>query len=148
MLWKKKHFNPVEEHLIVTHIRHAEKSCSGEIRLYVESKVIGGQLEARTIAVFKKLKMYKTLERNAVLIYIALDDRKFAVFGDEGIHQKLGFHFWTEKAAELQDKFKNGHVVPGVCAVIDEIGEALKAHFPHKIADDKNQLSDKPVYGK
>ena len=148
MLFKKKHFDPVEEHQIVTHIRQAEKACSGEIRVYVESKVLGGSLEERTIQIFKRLKMYRTRERNGVLIYIALEDRKFAVFGDEGIHQKLGFQFWTQKAAELKTTFKQGHVVLGVCAVITEIGQALKTHFPHTESDDDNQLSDAPVYGK
>ncbi len=148
MFWtkKKKFFDTLEEKQIMAAIRTAETASSGEIRVYVES-LCEDAVEKRTVEIFKKLKMYRTKERNGVLIYIAMESRKFAIFGDEGIHKKMGFSFWTTEAATLKSFLTEGEIVAGVCKVAIDIGEALKGHFPHP-PDDKNELSDKPVYGK
>lgn len=148
MFWtkKKKFFNNEEEQRIMAAIQTAEKASSGEIRVYVESEC-ANSVEKRTVEIFKKLKMFKTKERNGVLIYIAMESRKFAIFGDEGIHKKMGFSYWTTEAATLKTFLTEERIVDGVCKVALDIGEALKAHFPYQ-SDDKNELPDKPVYGK
>lgn len=148
MFWtkKKKFFTTHEEKQIMAAIRTAETASSGEIRVYVESLCDGG-VEKRTVEIFKKLKMYRTRERNGVLIYLAVESRKFAIFGDEGIHKAMGFSFWTNEVATLKTFLAEDKIVEGVCKVAVDIGEALKVHFPHP-PDDKNELSDKPVYGK
>ena len=148
MFWikKKQFFDETEERQIMSAIQKAEKASSGEIRVYVESEC-ADSVEQRTIAIFKKLKMYRTHERNGVLIYIAMDSRKFAIFGDEGIHKKMGFNFWTNEAATLKTFLSTEQIVEGICQVIIDIGEVLKVHFPHA-SDDRNELPDKPVYGK
>jgi uncharacterized membrane protein len=143
---KKTFFNALEEKQIMASIRHAENASSGEIRLYVESHCKTATPE-RAIEVFKKLKMHRTRERNAVLLYIAMGDHKFAIFGDDGIHQKMGIRFWEAEAATLKVFFQKGEIIAGLCQVIEDIGQTLKTHFPHP-PDDKNELSDKPVYGR
>lgn len=148
MFWtkKKKIFNNEEEQRIMAAIQTAEKASSGEIRVYVESEC-ANSVEKRTVEIFKKLKMFKTQERNGVLIYIAMESRKFAIFGDEGIHKKMGFSYWTTEAATLKSFLTEERIVDGICKVALDIGEALKAHFAYQ-SDDKNELPDKPVYGK
>lgn len=148
MFWtkKKQFFNNEEEERIMAAIGMAETASSGEIRLYVESEC-ADSVEKRTVEIFKKLKMHKTRERNGVLIYIAMESRKFAIFGDEGIHKKMGFSYWTTEVATLKTFLVDERIVDGVCQVALDIGEALKAHFPYQ-SDDKNELPDKPVYGK
>ena len=148
MFWtkKKKFFDKIKEKRIMAAIRAAETASSGEIRVYIES-VCADSVEKRTLEIFKKLKMYMTHERNGVLIYIAIESRKFAIFGDEGIHKKMGFSFWTNEAATLKTYLSEDKIVEGICKVAVDIGEALKSHFPHQ-SDDKNELPDTPVYGK
>ncbi len=145
-LFKKQFFNQDEEQHIMKAIRHAEKESSGEVRLYVESHCKTATHE-RAMAMFKKLKMHRTAERNGVLIYIAMMDKQFAIFGDEGIHQKMGFNFWTSEAETLKTYLSKGETVEGICKAIEDIGQVLKEHFPPN-GDDKNELSDKPVYGR
>ena len=70
-----------------------------------------------------------------------------AIFGDEGIHKKMGFSFWTTEVATLKTFLTEERMVDGICKVALDIGEVLKVHFPYQ-SDDKNELSDKPVYGK
>ena len=143
---KKTFFNPAEEKQIMASIRHAETASSGEIRVYVESHCTTTPPE-RTIDMFKKLKMHRTKERNGVLLYVAIKDHKFAIFGDEGIHQKMGIQFWKTEAATLKSFFEKEQIVEGLCQVVEDIGQTLKVHFP-RASDDKNELPDKPVYGK
>ncbi len=142
---KKQFFTQDEEKRVMSAIKAAEKTSSGEIRVFVESHCTGA-VNTRTIEVFKKLKMQHTHERNAVLVYLAMDSRHFAVFGDEGIHQKMGFQFWTNEAATFKSALKKGDIIGGICDVVLDIGETLKTHFPHP-PHKKNELPDKPVYG-
>jgi uncharacterized membrane protein len=142
---KKQFFTHDEEKQIMSAIQTAEKASSGEVRVFVESNCVG-TVEKRTIEIFKKLKMQRTTERNGVLVYLATDSRHFAVFGDEGIHQKMGFQFWTNEAATFKSSLEKGDVVGGICQVVLDIGETLKAHFPHPPSK-KNELPDTPVYG-
>jgi uncharacterized membrane protein len=142
---KKKFFTKTEEKHILSAIKEAELASSGEVRVFVESHC-KGNIEARTIDIFKQLKMHKTRERNAVLIYVAIKDRRFTIFGDEGIHQKMGFQFWNAEAATLKSFFVENKIIDGLSATIISIGQILKEHFPYS-TDDKNELPDTIVYG-
>lgn len=142
---KKQFFTNAEEKHIMLAIKTAETASSGEIRVFVESNCVG-TVEKRTVEIFKELKMQHTKERNGVLVYLATDSRHFAVFGDEGIHQKMGFQFWTNEAATFKMALEKGDIIGGICTVITDIGETLKTHFP-KPPQKKNELPDKPVYG-
>jgi uncharacterized membrane protein len=142
---KKKFFTKTEEKHILSAIKEAELASSGEVRVFVESHC-KGDIEARTIDIFKQLKMHKTRERNAVLIYVAIKDRRFTIFGDEGIHQKMGFQFWNAEAAILKSFFVDNKIIDGLSTTIISIGQILKEHFPYS-TDDKNELPDTIAYG-
>ena len=138
-------FKVHEEHQILKAIKQAETVCSGEIRVFVEDKC-PETVQGRTLEVFKKLKMFETRQRNGILIYIALKDKKFSVFGDEGIHQHLGFHFWRTEAKYLREFFEEDMMVIGLCHVIKHLGDTMQPIFPHT-DNDTNELPDEIVYG-
>ena len=69
--------------------------------------------------------MYKTAERNAVLVYVAIKDHQLAVFGDEGIHQKVGKEYWNRVVSEMLTKFNRDDYADGISICVKEIGEAL-----------------------
>lgn len=149
-LFKKKqreYFTPAEKDIIVTAIQEAERRTSGEIRIYVESKceMVNPVLRAREI--FFQLKMDQTASRNGVLLYLAMDDHQLAVFGDEGIHQKVGHEFWQKEVAIMLEEFKQKHFIEGIAHIVEDIGEALVTHFPYDGATDKNELPDDIVFG-
>ena len=58
-------------------IQQAEKNTSGEIRIHIENHTSMDVLD-RAAQVFAELKMHKTLLRNGILIYIALQDHRLA----------------------------------------------------------------------
>lgn len=132
---------------MVEAIRSAEKQTSGEIRLFMEQRCAFLNPLDRAKEVFAELKMFKTKDRNAVLLYIATKDQQLAVLGDEGIYQKMGQAFWDSEVKLILSEFKQHHFIDGVCKIIGDVGVALKENFPYE-SDDKNELDDGIVYGK
>ena len=49
------------------------------------------------------------------LIYLAVDDRKFCIIGDAGIHQIVGNNFWEEITGQMGVYFRENHFVDGSC---------------------------------
>ena len=144
---KQTFFSKEEEGRMVEAIRSAEKQTSGEIRLFMEQRCAFLNPLDRAKEVFAELEMFKTKDRNAVLLYIATKDQQLAVLGDEGIYQKMGQAFWDSEVKLILSEFKQHHFIDGVCKIIGDVGVALKENFPYE-SDDKNELDDGIVYGK
>ena len=121
---------------VVEAIGAAEARSHGEIRVHVEGRCPGGDPVARGSAVFEKLGMTATGRRNGVLVYVATKDRRFAVLGDTGIHEKVGAEFWSDVAAAMGRRFAAGEFAEGIIQAILRAGDALAAHFPRAGAAD------------
>lgn len=145
---KKVFFTAPEQARIVEAIRVAEKETSGEVRIYVESKNAMVNPLDRAAEVFYQLKMQNTAHRNGVLLYIAMEDHELALFGDEGIHKKVGEEYWKTAVKKMIDEFANQHIVDGIVQCILQIGHTLKETFPYEATTDKNELPDDMVFGK
>jgi uncharacterized membrane protein len=91
--------------------------------------------------------MHKTAERNGVLFYLAVNDRKFAIIGDAGINAKVPPGFWDDISELLKKNFKEGKFTEGLSEGILLAGEHLKKHFPHR-PDDVNELPDEISFDK
>jgi uncharacterized membrane protein len=133
---------------LVEAIQLAEKNTSGEIRVFVESKL--GKVDALTRAkeIFFKNKMNETNQRNGVLVYVAVNDKKIAIYADQGIYEKMGIEFWYTQVQEMTSHFKAMNYITGISTVVNEIGIALQNHFPFDRATDTNELSDEIMIGK
>ena len=148
--WKKPKplFHEEDNRLIVKAIRHAEQRTSGEVRVFVESRCSWVDAMDRAAEIFFTLKMEQTEERNAVLVYIALKDHQLAVFGDEGIHKKVGSEYWNRLVQEMLDSSNKKNYGKGVAECVIQIGDSLTAHFPFERDTDRNELPDEIVFGR
>lgn len=135
-----------EEQLVADAIELAEKNTSGEIRIHIDKKCKSDALESAK-TVFAKMKMHETAFRNGVIVYIAIDDHKLAIFGDEGIHTKVDDSFWQKEIEILIDYFKKEAYLDGITTVIHEIGDKLSENFPFDQKGDKNELDNEITYG-
>jgi len=131
---------------ILAAVKEAEMETSGEIRVHIESSLKGDVLD-RAAWLFKKLGMHNTAERNGVLFYLAVNDRKFAIIGDAGINAKVPGGFWDDISELLKNNFKEGKFTEGLSEGILLAGKHLKIHFPHK-PDDVNELPDEISFDK
>ena len=145
---RKDFFSEEEKKLIVAAIGEAEKQTSGEVRVYVESRCRFVDPIDRAAEVFSILKMDRTAAHNAVLIYLAVKDRQLAVFGDQGIHEKVGEEFWQKEVKHMLTRFQQDHYAEAVAKVVADIGAALKQHFPYDRQTDINELPDDIVFGR
>lgn len=139
--------SPDQEKAIAEAIAEAERQTSGEIKVHIDLTCTGDALE-RTREVFAEMKMHETRFRNGVLIYIATDDHKLAIYGDEGIHQCVGNTFWQAEIDLMVSHFKQGEYQQGLTEVIRQIGEKLRENFPFDQKGDTNELDNEVTYGK
>ena len=148
-LFKRKPlFDEAQQQEIVTAIQSAERCTSGEIRVYVERHCRFVDPLDRAAEVFVGLHMEKTAARNGVLVYVALKDRQLALFGDKGIHEKVGNDFWNQQVRRILSHFNKANYAEGIAGVVHEIGIALRSHFPYDKGTDTNELPDDVVYGR
>ena len=134
-----------QQETILSAIKSAEESTSGEIRVHVESSFTGDVLD-RAAWIFSKLGMQKTELRNGVLFYLAVENRKFAIIGDAGINAKVEPGFWDSTKDIVEKHFREGKFAEGLAAGIIMAGEQLKRHFPCK-QNDINELTNEISFG-
>ncbi len=127
-----------EEEEIIVAIRKAESNTSGEIRVHIEK---ASKIDAyeRALEVFHYLKMDTTRLRNGVLIYLAIEDRDFVIFGDQGVNNVVADNFWDSTRDIMLSHFKKGNFKQGLIEGVLKAGRQLETHFPWKDMD-KNEL--------
>ena len=130
----------LDEARVVEAIRDAEARTTGEIRVFVSRRQVTDAVDAAQRH-FDRLGMKRTKQRNAVLIFIAPRARKFAVIGDEAIHERGGDALWQRAVLEMEDSLKSGRFTEAVLCAVSEVGDALARHFPGK-GDHGNELPD------
>jgi uncharacterized membrane protein len=129
-----------EEQEIVQAIVEAEKNTSGEVRVHIENHSNKTPLE-RAQEVFFELKMEANNDRNGVLFYVSVTDKKFAIIGDQGINELVAPDFWDTTKEIVIAHFKNGNFKTGLVEGILSAGNQLKAYFPYQ-SDDEDELSN------
>jgi len=150
-LFRKKaanFFSYEEKEKILAAIKTTEQSTSGEVRVFVENRCRFVDPIDRAVEIFYRLKMEKTVHRNATLVYVALKDKQLAVFGDEGIYTKTGKEFWHNEVTLMLQQFNKENYADGITDVVKHIGAALTQHWPYEASTDKNELPDDIVFGK
>src|SRR5687767_14290172 len=145
---QKEFFTADEKQKIIEAIQKAEQRTSGEVRVFIESRCRYVDAIDRAAELFFQLGMNKTNERNGTLVYVAVKDRQAAVFGDEGIHQRVGQKYWEDEVNKMMVSFQQAHLASGIAQCIADIGQALYQHFPYNRDTDKNELPDEIVFGK
>lgn len=142
----KTFLSQLDHDRIVRAIKEAEAKTSGQIRIYVQRGELDGDAFDYAQRKFRVLGMEQTQERNAVLIFVAPRARKFAVIGDEGVHQKCGDEFWEELVDRMRAHFQEEHFTDALVEAIEAAGQLLARHFP-KTASSPNELPDEIIEG-
>jgi uncharacterized membrane protein len=142
----KEFLSQLDHDRIVGAIKGAEAETSGQIRLYVQRGKLEGDPVIAAQEKFQKMGMEATRERNSVLIFVVPRARKFAVIGDQGVHQKCGDQFWQQLIERMRVHFRNENFTDALVEAIQETGKLLASHFP-KSAAPQNELPDDIIEG-
>jgi uncharacterized membrane protein len=137
----KEFISKLDHDRIVGAIKAAEAKTSGQIRVYVQRGELAGDPVTAAQAKFYQLGMQATQERNGVLIFVLPRARKFAVIGDEGVHQKCGDQFWQQLVERMRAHFQSENFTDALVEAIEEVGTLLARHFP-KTGAARNELPD------
>ena len=127
-------------------IGQAENRTSGEIRVHIEDHIEDDVLDHAAF-IFEELDMHRTRDRNGVLIYLSVADRKVAVIGDSGINERVPPNFWHDVIGVLQLHLAAGRRVEGISEAVHMVGEKLRTFFPLR-SDDRDELSNEISFGR
>jgi uncharacterized membrane protein len=129
----------LEHDRIIQAIHEAESKTSGEIRVLIQRGKLRSDPLVAAQRKFQRLCMHKTRERNAVLIFVAPRVHKFAIVGDQAIHETCGDELWQRVVEGMRSHFQNEKFSDALIEAVKEIGTVLERHFP-KTSDDTNEL--------
>ena len=144
--WKglKKLLSPEESAALALTIEETECRTSAEIKVVIIRRCLG-DLRDKAMRTFHKLGLDETEQRNCVMIMLATAAREFLIFGDEGIHEKVGQGFWDEVRDRMGELFRQGRFGEGLCEGVRMAGEKLAEHFPAR-AVEVDEISDEVAY--
>jgi uncharacterized membrane protein len=135
----REFLSKLEHDRIIQAIHEAESKTSGEIRVLVQRGKLRGDPLVAAQRKFQRLGMHKTRERNAVLIFVAPRVHKFAIVGDQAIHEICGDELWQRVVEGMRTHFQNEKFSDALIEAVKEMGTMLERHFP-KTSDDTNEL--------
>ena len=139
----KKFLPESDLHAIARYIGEQERTTSGEIRVSIRQrrsrKERGLSVEELARKEFHALGMTKKSERTGILIFLLLEDKKFHILADEGIHAKVEEGTWETIAREMARHFSEKKFREGIEHGIRAVGAELSKHFPPK-AGENNEL--------
>lgn len=140
----KKFLSEAESGKINSAIKDAERRTSAEIKLVI-ARHCWGNIRTKASKIFNKLGLDKTEERNCVLILFIVTNREFLIYGDQGIHQKVGQGFWDDIRDKMEAAFQKDEFADGISQGVRLIGQKLSEYFPHQ-RDDIDEISNEIVY--
>lgn len=123
--------------LITSAIKRAEQGHRGEIVVHVEVRCFDALKRAAKL--FHQLGIDKTKEGTGVLLYVATETRRAAVWAGPGVKDGDVLATWRPVFAALE-AHKNDELA-GVIAAVDALGKILHTHAA---GEDKhgNELGD------
>lgn len=137
--------NPEEIKKLETKIAAVESMTSAEFKIIICLHAWMG-LKRKARKLFLKHGLDKTKERNAVLILLVEKDREFLIYGDEGIHSKVGEDFWLDVRDQMLAAIKEGGVAAGLSMGLHLLADILAEHFPS--TDEVDELSNEIIFEK
>ncbi|HEY8298415.1 MAG TPA: TPM domain-containing protein [Candidatus Baltobacteraceae bacterium] len=110
-------------------IESQERATTGRIAVRIVPHVPEDPV-ADARAALHAAELHEGDDRNAIVFLVAPKARRFSVYGDRGIHERVGETFWKDVVAEMTPYFRNGEPTEGLIHGIARAGAVLREHFP------------------
>jgi uncharacterized membrane protein len=126
-----QHFHDkIDKPRLIAALAGAERNTAGKVYVYVSHRLITDALGAARVRFHKLGLASRHEQRPSVLIYIAPKTNKFAIIGDEAVHERCGDAYWQELAARLSLDLRAGDPTAALVNAIATLGKTLEQHFP------------------
>ncbi len=126
----KRYLSRTEEDALVAAMERAEQGHRGEVRVHLERRCPGEDALARAGQLFEALEMRATSGDTGVLLYVAVEDRKAAVFAGAGVHGAARPGFWQEVVDAVAAGYRRGEAPQGLVEAVERIGGLLRTAVP------------------
>ncbi len=113
---------------IIEIIKLIETKTTGKVKIYICKKTKGNPLINSRIQ-FEKFGFKQLKDKNGVIIFISVQDKKIAIFGDDGINSRVNKDFWQNVINAMIEKFKNGQFALGLIGGLNLLGEKFMEFF-------------------
>ncbi len=110
-------------------------------KIFLSRTEISEQVRETSHTAFKLHGLDKTKDRNGLLIFVSLFEKRVTVIADVGISRLVSNSEWKNITDALAIQIKKGNVIGGICDAIDACGKILAKHFP-KLHDDEDELQN------
>ncbi len=127
-------------------IEAAEKLTSAEFKVIIAKRAWFG-FRKKAMRLFRKYNLDQTKDRNSVLLLILEKDRRILIYGDEGIHRKVGTAHWETIRDKVIENFKQGDFAQGLALGIHMIADSLIEFFP-ATDNQTNEISNEIIFEK
>jgi len=136
--------DPDEAKAVAAAIESAERASSAELKVAIGTRC-NADIRLMAADLFRKYGLERTEQRNCALVLLLTENREFLIYGDEGIHDKVGQAFWSDVRDVMAAEFKEGRFGDGLAKGVTLIGEKLAQFFPYQDGD-KDEISNEIVY--
>lgn len=119
---------------------------SAEFKIIITPHAYWG-LKRKAARLFKKYQLHKTKDRSAVLVLLVAKDRQFLIYGDEGIHQKVGNSCWHTISQAALAFFKQEKYEAGLATTLHLLADILTEHFP-STGEKANEITNEIIIEK
>ncbi len=110
-------------------------------RLFLNPREVDAEVREAAITAFYKNGLYKTADKNGVLVYITLLEKKVWILADEDAHKKIEKDFWDNCVQRIIEGIKQKQFINALCQTIETIGQRLANEYPYK-RDDVDELKN------
>ncbi|GGE73830.1 TPM domain-containing protein [Sphingomonas prati] len=102
------------------------------------------RVRRRAVDLFRVGVQTHTANRNGVLLYLSLAERRAEIVADAAVHAVVPNERWGDILSALLEEVSAGRAADGMVAAIEAVGETLATHFPHS-ARDAPELPDRLI---
>jgi uncharacterized membrane protein len=121
-------------------IEEAESRTSCEFKVHLEDFCEEDVFD-RAAYVFSELNLHKTKARNAILVFVVVQNRKVVILADAGVTSVLNNTLIDEEVKNMTEAFRSGMYVSGVAESLGRMSRYLSPIFPRE-ANDINEISN------
>ncbi len=125
-----KKLSRADRRWIVQAIGLAERGHRGEIQVYLEARYPGVGPVARAAQLFQALGLGETQGGTGVLLYVATEDHRTAVWAGPGIFGAREPGFWRDVCRAVADGYRADQPVAGLVTALDKLRTLLVIAAP------------------
>lgn len=132
-----------------TAIAQAEKGHNGELVLVIEKSLPMSlawniNVRERAVDLFSHYRVWDTVERSGVLIYLNLAEHRLEIVADRGIDAVVADEEWQRMADDAIARLYAKARIEALEILIDEIAQTLRTHFAGEDVNG-NELPDRVI---